>query len=94
MKTEITEEVLSASGFKYDPDISDEISFKINLKYKDNYVYLKVAKNKWTNWDTEWYCHIDNDCFESIGWCYVKYVEDINALLKILGVKQKIYTIM
>ena len=40
--------------------------------------------------DRDWYCHIDNESFETIGGADIQYVHELQHLLRLCGIDKEI----
>ena len=79
----VTVEMLKRIGFEEYFDIEPEGKF---YRYWDkDYKYRLDVRNFWTNSKREWYVHIDNDVYNTIGSGEFTYVHELQNLTRCIS---------
>ena len=78
----VTVDMLKRIGFEEYFDIEPEGKF---YRYWDkDYKYRLDIRNFWTNSNREWYVHIDNDVYNTIGSGEFDYVHELQNLVRVI----------
>lgn len=88
----LTEDKLIECGFKYlDYNTHDKKIFKPPLmKHVCNNLYHIRISDYSNHISREWYCHIDNEDFETIAGVSIDTIEQFNDLMKLMDIDYRI----